>query len=404
MKTLIPIVTAAALLASSGLALAQDAAAPAAQPAAAPAPESPSWSSEDIAKIGNALRGSWKSTPVKQGDDAAQTTEIVLNIAPVKLPDVPDALYVEAARADAMHRPYRTAIFQIYAYKGGHRLRTYEINRGSEPLVRSIASAPQLAGLWAAPDLFPAIARSDLYATLDLDLTVTADGFTGKTPYPYPTGVGGAVEMTSELSIAGDTMTSIDRGIAGDGRIVWGSGENERYTFKKFTPSVTVDRKEGGLAVITFSKGDGQTAITTGDRVAANYAGWLANGTQFDTSLAPGRQPLVFQHGGLIQGWNVGLLGLSKGSIVRLVVPPAMGYGDRPAGPIPPGSTLYFEVEIKAVDRPVAPPTAPTAPAAPAAPASGGDGHNHDGHNHDGHDHSNEKPATQPATQPAKPN
>ena len=45
-------------------------------------------------------------------------------------------------------------------------------------------------GAWAAPETFPPeVSVADLIGTLDLKLTAGGDSVTGKTPYPYPTGV-----------------------------------------------------------------------------------------------------------------------------------------------------------------------------------------------------------------------
>ena len=70
----------------------------------------------------------------------------------------------------------------------------------------------------------------------------------------------------------------------------------------------------------------------------------------------------------MIQGWDVGLIGLCKGAKAILIIPPELGYGDRGAGgAIPGGATLRFDVEV--VDIAGAPPTAQPAPSVAAAPA-----------------------------------
>ena len=45
----------------------------------------------------------------------------------------------------------------------------------------------------------------------------------------------------------------------------------------------------------------------------------------------------------------------------RLIIPADQGYGQRAAGQIPPGSTLYFEVEVVRVFPPRKPPESPLA-------------------------------------------
>jgi len=91
-----------------------------------------------------------------------------------------------------------------------------------------------------------------------------------------------------------------------------------------------------------------------GDTVTVNYTGKLDNGTVFDSSLNPGRTPFSFVlgnsgPGGVIQGWNIGVLGMRVGGKRELVVPPSLGYGASAYGPIPGNSTLHFTVELLGV-------------------------------------------------------
>jgi FKBP-type peptidyl-prolyl cis-trans isomerase FkpA len=58
----------------------------------------------------------------------------------------------------------------------------------------------------------------------------------------------------------------------------------------------------------------------------------------------------VLGAGDVIAGWDQGLVGIQPGGIRRLVIPPALAYGGIRRGPIPPNSTLNFEVEVTAVE------------------------------------------------------
>ena len=100
------------------------------------------------------------------------------------------------------------------------------------------------------------------------------------------------------------------------------------------------------LQIDDVKVGDG-TEAKEGRAVSVNYVGKLHDGTVFDDSHPRG-QPLTFIVGdkNIIAGWNQGIVGMRKGGVRKLVVPPQLGYGDSAQPKIPAGSTLYFELEL----------------------------------------------------------
>ncbi|HKZ05709.1 MAG TPA: FKBP-type peptidyl-prolyl cis-trans isomerase [Methylomirabilota bacterium] len=109
-------------------------------------------------------------------------------------------------------------------------------------------------------------------------------------------------------------------------------------------------RSASGLGWVELREGTG-AAPTAGQTVSVHYTGWLENGTKFDSSLDRG-QPLEFPigRGHVIRGWDEGVGSMKVGGKRKLIIPSALGYGDRGAGGvIPPGATLIFEVELLGV-------------------------------------------------------
>ncbi|KAK9471027.1 peptidylprolyl isomerase [Dipodascopsis tothii] len=96
-----------------------------------------------------------------------------------------------------------------------------------------------------------------------------------------------------------------------------------------------------------IAKEDCPRVSKNGDRLIIHYTGTLKDGTKFDSSLDR-RKPFEFVlgQGQVIQGWDRGLLGMCVGEKRKLTIPPNMGYGSRPVGPIPADSTLVFTAEL----------------------------------------------------------
>jgi len=91
------------------------------------------------------------------------------------------------------------------------------------------------------------------------------------------------------------------------------------------------------------------TAAAAGSGVSVTYTGWLANGTQFDSNVGGAAFPFTLGAHDVIDGWDLGLVGMKAGGKRRLVIGSALGYGSGGRGPIPPNATLVFDVQLLSV-------------------------------------------------------
>ena len=100
------------------------------------------------------------------------------------------------------------------------------------------------------------------------------------------------------------------------------------------------------LIIEDLQPGDGK-AVVKGALITTQYRGWLADGSEFDSSFSRGKPfQCVIGTGRVIRGWDIGLAGMRVGGTRRLRVPAALGYGDRQVGRIPPHADLHFEIEL----------------------------------------------------------
>lgn len=333
--------TALCAAVACSVATAQDATATEQPAFQAPALYAPSWSDDGIAKIADQLSGTWASTSEVGG------STIMMSVTPAPIDGMSDTFYVESVRASTPWDPYRNAIFQLYRYKGEVRLRTYEFAVGT-------VSMGLFDGIWGATEYFPSISRSDLVATLDVELSTTQNGFTGSTPYPYPTGVAGAVEMTSSMTLEGDTLTVADRGYAADGTIVWGADADSAVEYERADAYGSVTRRPDGLIIVDFGPAGGDLPHD-GDELHVHYDGFLTDGTRFDSSYTRDL-PFVFQYPPgtrAITGWGIGMEGFANGSHRKLIIPGYLGYGERgnPRANIPGDATLVFNIWMAHIDH-----------------------------------------------------
>jgi FKBP-type peptidyl-prolyl cis-trans isomerase len=102
-----------------------------------------------------------------------------------------------------------------------------------------------------------------------------------------------------------------------------------------------------GLSIEDTVIGQG-AAAASGREVTVHYAGWLSDGTQFDSSKEK-EDPFEFTLGKkeVMDGWEEGLQGMKVGGTRVLTIPSELAYGPQGAGNlIPPNATLIFQIEL----------------------------------------------------------
>ena len=112
-------------------------------------------------------------------------------------------------------------------------------------------------------------------------------------------------------------------------------------------PGATV--APSGLVIRMLKEGKGENPQAT-DTVRVHYRGTFGDGKEFDSSLKRGK-PAEFPLNRVIPCWTEGVQRIKVGGKAKLTCPAEIAYGARgtPGGPIPPNTTLFFEVELLAI-------------------------------------------------------
>ncbi|NNJ87782.1 MAG: peptidylprolyl isomerase [Eudoraea sp.] len=126
----------------------------------------------------------------------------------------------------------------------------------------------------------------------------------------------------------------------------------------------SVDALPSGLKILVINEGTGPKP-KVGQKVMVNYAGYLEDGSMFDSNyedvarkykvfdeerkMGMGYEPFPMDYSldaRLIPGFKEGLMTMKVGDKVRLFIPPHLGYAEQGYGPIPPNASLVFDLEI----------------------------------------------------------
>ena len=135
------------------------------------------------------------------------------------------------------------------------------------------------------------------------------------------------------------------------------------------TQKQTAKELPSGLKILTLKEGAGEKP-RIGEKVLVSYAGYLTNGSLFDSNyeaiarkfsvyderrkLGKGYEPVPMEYSPearLIPGFKEALMTMKIGDKVRVFIPSHLGYGAQGGGRgvIPPNADLVFDLEISGV-------------------------------------------------------
>lgn len=83
-----------------------------------------------------------------------------------------------------------------------------------------------------------------------------------------------------------------------------------------------------------------------GAMLSVNYKGWLIDGDVFDENKNAPPFKFVLGMKQVIAGWEQGLKQMKKGETYQLVIPWYLAYGSQGNGPIPPFTSIVFNIQL----------------------------------------------------------
>lgn len=119
----------------------------------------------------------------------------------------------------------------------------------------------------------------------------------------------------------------------------------ERIKEIEKSSGVKIETVESGLKYADVRVGHGPRPIME-DTVLVNYSGTLVDGTEFESTYLKDA-PLTQEITRFIPGLQEGLMSMNEGGKRIMIIPPGLGFGiGGIPGRIPPGATLFFELEL----------------------------------------------------------
>ena len=195
----------------------------------------------------------------------------------------------------------------------------------------------------------PVAALTLLTACSD-DIQTVTSGSTGSSAETVgSTPAGGSASSDTTGDMTGDTSADTSADTSGAA-----TDDNAPVPMPGVPPKPEVqipDEIPTELVVTVLTPGTGPEAVE-GDTVVVHYVGVRSeDGAEFDNSYDRGSPfDVTLGAGGVIAGWDQGLIGAQQGAQIQLDIPADLAYGDSPpSDPIQAGDALTFVIDVVAV-------------------------------------------------------
>ena len=181
--------------------------------------------------------------------------------------------------------------------------------------------------------------------------------------------------VSTELASAGSVDGDVDTTAPDTGPVDTSADDAPADTFEDVGPPATnPDKPEveipaeppTELVRTVLEEGTGEPA-EAGDTLIVDYVGVRSvDGVEFDNSYDREPFPITLGAGGVIAGWDEGLLGSKQGERVQLDIPSDLAYGETARSDvIRENEDLTFVIDVRSVIRQADGSEAPTEPGVP---------------------------------------
>jgi FKBP-type peptidyl-prolyl cis-trans isomerase len=129
--------------------------------------------------------------------------------------------------------------------------------------------------------------------------------------------------------------------------------ELEKYSIDVYLAEndIKAEPIKPGVYFIVLKEGEGAAPVV-GDSVEIRYTGSFLSGEVFDGSeKAGGNLQYVLGDGLRLPAWEEAVAGLKQGGIIRLILSSENAYGAEGFGPVPPNTTVVYDIELIGVKK-----------------------------------------------------